>query len=1363
VRQLTVVLKAGDPGAAMFQMRDTVETLVKFATLVIASDILQKGSSKEIKATQLHLFDGRLSLGGWTRNLNQFAKISADNPIRFSSAKFASQLKNAKIRSSIEQFVSIRNHHIGHGAFPPEPSDAVDVVQAAMIPTDSEGGVLRLFGHLGDVEWPLFSVESGSERIALRGAGSISMPFRHRDHRTTTNYAPLSPAWVQFGEETPSDLAPLISARRCSDCGHSGIFLFDSLVDAKTAKADFIDYTEGLKMRASDPGIAAHLNRAAVSAFEESIKSLDGGLSSRPAMAMLEAEAIKNRYVSPVYLRRPLFERIESSEKSITWLQAPAHVGKTVFSQGIALSERGKGDSLPVGLKDMAVASISIKREWRSELSLIRVRLIDTLMEALEINPDVREKLPTLGASLDNPSKQLSRLLEVALSLSGKGTSRRLLVVIDGLDELNPTTEGLRLLDFLPTVAELPSGIHLLLTSRRPGDPDCPAWIDHELESRLFDVSIHRIDPSDNDYLKVLRAYSNKVLDKRRLNESEFKDVLAKSDGLFLYFGFIIDQIAEQQFQVDALGDLPSARDLYSNFALNLKHRIGAKRLAEEAELAFYGLAAEEVAEDWLSGKGLKSSPWRGVPLDELARLNDRDEPGGGIDSLFLYAIGRLKSVIGVDRGGAGTSRYRLWLKGVGELLGDRADTRDRLRQQHESAAIRLLDDGVVSTRVISHVVCSSNRSLMQRAAREKELMLCLLAVSDDLDAQMFYPAAIGAVDLALEFLDSLGTRSDFETRYMKNEMLAKGHLKRGVSKSEAFGERAGKADYTTAIRLWEKCRRWNSKGKGSWSEDPEIGLMKAYMCRAIVHEDASRMKEATKDYNTAIALGEASRRKLMRRKTWLPEHTYALAKAYNNRGYMASGSRHKADLGFCRKAISTLGAITRNRRLSNVDRKNVENLHANALLTYANAVSESKDDRRALPIFDRTIEAFESLRRSYRRRPAEWPLEYRVDYAKAYANRAMALNNLEKFESEIADRTKCIDALEEFMRSLRSKGQTYAAKHSEALYEAYVCRSLARLQCEFGRGAIDDSRRAVALEGEVTNAETTGFIENRLKIALGLHARAERARSQKFKTASTDDEAAAEMILNLPGMVEGNELDPEHAEKLAQVYVDGALHGFISEQSVDLAFVRKILGHSPNRGDKRSFILWQSLATAYFNRASDAEDSGNLSRAFEDYGVAISTLETARAEFVEAGWGVKDECSLMNCLVNRGTNLFRRGDFAGAKNDYGRAVVAGEEIRSMFLAKKQRWPAILKNDLVRAKLNFAEAHCKAIGNVVEVITHYSEATTLRRGLRARVGKFEWNTLSEWPDLQAAVRAHRRMGLPRKNQARDAKLNQSLG
>jgi hypothetical protein len=71
-RALAEVLDAGDPGGALLQLRDTVETLIKFCALVFACDLIANGSPADTQEARIALC--RQLLGTWWAARRDLAK-----------------------------------------------------------------------------------------------------------------------------------------------------------------------------------------------------------------------------------------------------------------------------------------------------------------------------------------------------------------------------------------------------------------------------------------------------------------------------------------------------------------------------------------------------------------------------------------------------------------------------------------------------------------------------------------------------------------------------------------------------------------------------------------------------------------------------------------------------------------------------------------------------------------------------------------------------------------------------------------------------------------------------------------------------------------------------------------------------------------------------------------------------------------------------------------------------------------------------------------------------------------------------------------------------------------------------------------
>jgi hypothetical protein len=68
-QRLRELLEQGQIVAAVFQLKDLAEVLIKFPALVMARDLIEHGDPEAARAVRLSLFDGPLSMGHWVNHL----------------------------------------------------------------------------------------------------------------------------------------------------------------------------------------------------------------------------------------------------------------------------------------------------------------------------------------------------------------------------------------------------------------------------------------------------------------------------------------------------------------------------------------------------------------------------------------------------------------------------------------------------------------------------------------------------------------------------------------------------------------------------------------------------------------------------------------------------------------------------------------------------------------------------------------------------------------------------------------------------------------------------------------------------------------------------------------------------------------------------------------------------------------------------------------------------------------------------------------------------------------------------------------------------------------------------------------------
>lgn len=227
-----------------------------------------------------------------------------------------------------------------------------------------------------------------------------------------------------------------------------------------------------------------------------------------------------------------------------------------LFGEGLSEETAARQRALLAGAV-VEVAPVFLKREYRFDLTGFASALENRVRSTLRSDTRLTVQLPREG---DRAAMQAGfvRVLHDALTASGINRGDRLIVVVDGLDELHDAEGGSSALDYIPAAADLPDNVTLLLTSRPP--EDCPPWMCARLaEGFAPGHEVHRVGVDDPGYLDLLRFYVGRhsgVAQDEPEFEEVFQTILDRSGSLFLFVSFLCDLIREGATTDDA-GPVP--------------------------------------------------------------------------------------------------------------------------------------------------------------------------------------------------------------------------------------------------------------------------------------------------------------------------------------------------------------------------------------------------------------------------------------------------------------------------------------------------------------------------------------------------------------------------------------------------------------------------------------------------------------------------------------------------------------------------------------------------------------------------------------------------------------------------------------
>ena len=912
--------------------------LIKLPAAILARAAEEQDPDGPIAAAvHQRLYGGMTAMGTWRDllrdDLAKPLRAAAGEPSAPPALRLAALIRDAKgkptpFARALDDQVALRNHE-SHGAWRRDQGEIVATLRH------------WLLGDLPKDQWQRIGMDKHAKPIPLKDGLdfavarspwngltlAVAMPdgtvqpltgaasIQHHHDQGPDGDDPVAPVLLQGPDGQTLDLSPHLAARVCALCGGRDLFFFNGH-QRRANRFDLLDYQLGHRMRRwwhQVPDLDRYARQRPLPPLPEG-DSAPLGLGRASTLALFDSLAFEARYLSPHWLRGRLREHIAGHDRGILWLQAPGHVGKSLFVRGLL----GDIDDTPL-LPDQTprVAAVFIRREYSYGPARLLPLLEAELKRTLDLADDNETRLPRIDEkAADKPAALAAGLAAYRKLARQHGTlDGPLLICLDGLDELRPPDADGSLLDFIPGPEALPEHTYLLLTSRPFDAEGCPPWV-RERGQRLLDDGLapDLADAHDPGYRALLRAYFDRELAdagrrlrhqaqvagasaddaKRAANQrldALYQALLDKSDGLFLYLAFLIDRIRDQTIPADpaAIQALPGRAGLFHAYLDDLKGDLGPKH-ADLALTLVLTLAAAEQAHAWLIARPEwppePDQAWHGLGMEVLHQLT---HPGVA-EAELLYVLLRLRPVLGTWRAGSGRdAHYRLGVRGLTEALAGHPELGPRLLATHR----RLADEA------LALVAGTPGQASGEATADRPE------GASPSLDA----PVRRVLLRHALAHATRGGDEAQADAVAGNRSLI-------GLINAEAEASRRA-MDLTEAIAGFSCCLlhalRMSATGETLWRND----LASAYSNRGVAKQAASGHGPAAAlaDYDAAIAIGEALRRLLEPKGRWEVELRNDLAMAYVNRGnakQAASGHGPAAALADYDAAIDIREALRR-------------------------------------------------------------------------------------------------------------------------------------------------------------------------------------------------------------------------------------------------------------------------------------------------------------------------------------------------------------------------------------------------------------------------------------------------------------------
>jgi tetratricopeptide (TPR) repeat protein len=983
--------------AASTQLRDVAELLLKLPVVVMLRDADRLGLPvTEIKGRML---GSPPNFGNWCRWADELARMIRRDGRAWTDtvAGIFRDEKNrmtafAKLYSGREGLVNWRNRELGHGALRKDLAALAAELAKRVIGLNEQ---LALVAN--EQPWRDLKLHIEGSRFPLIGHGSIQ---RHHDRSAGPHAATTASVICEYSDASQRlDLGPYLAARICRKCEQQDVFFFNGRsVDTSPPEVQYLDYLMGhslLEAQANDARWADEASHAKGTTAPGSVGDnwIDNAVSK-----LLDGTNFEREYVPPTYIADEVRNYLARHDRGVVWLRAPAHTGKTVFSDKAAdLFEKEPGD--------LFVATFKIKREYRWGLAAFS-RFVRTTFFA-----DNGDNLPLPWESPGRRSLAecfvagTYELLDRARDLNTRDA--RVVLIFDGMDELpepgsDDTADAtLGIADLIPKADMLPHGVFLLLTSRPTAKGETPRWVARKLTAALRGQENCRTIDIDRDtpgYRRLLQQVFDKSLvrhaeKKRRPKRPDelFVTVGNRADWTFLHFSHLVRLLRDGVIAADTLTHMKEHGDqLFMAYLRQLEAIIGSKEFDRVRELLLVLAACEEahVQTARIVPPFFFDADWKGVSLDELTGLLHELSPGTGklgprVPLRVLFLLKNVEDILRSYRGDDEYSRHRIGLKGmVAAMRADRepGGWADQLDATHH----RLVREAI-----------AAEKAFFEQADNEVD--------SPSHESYLHYNGWAHA--RALINLGSPGRRAE-AAKTLKAYKLPVDLL---IDVAIAFDTEwlSGVANETLSIVIDHVNWRLETR-LSDWRSAEVDSLAAAYCNRAVIRATYFDFDGADDDYARATAITERAISATGHRVPW--ELRYGMAITLLDRGALQAqcGERAKAKLAF-EKAVPMFKTLRKT--AESAWKPDVDDRLAIAMMNRGLMRSEEGNLAGAREDYDQSITILNALRKH---RNSRWDPEVCGSLALVLTKRGTLLEESDEIAGASRDYGKAITLLEE-------------------------------------------------------------------------------------------------------------------------------------------------------------------------------------------------------------------------------------------------------------------------------------------------------------------------------------------------------------
>lgn len=522
-RQIKEFLENKKAHAALFKIKDIIETVLKFYILAVCAWAKQNHFKKFEKQLLPHITTPNLSLGSWLALGNQMVSyFQKRREEKVPDVLFDGLLKVISFYRT-HNFINWRNEKIAHGA---------------LINDDSEDFQIDVKRKITEIKqlFDILSSSLSSMELTITQVSSVN--------ETDANMESDNPVLLLtcLSNKISFILNPFMSV------DNQDIFFFDNQKSEKHSQLQC--YVSGKRKTRNIPYFS-ELSRLLQESPIDREESINSDYRSLAQDTALDSIGIDSDFVEPLYLTAWLQEAILQNPKGIIALGMERGMGKSIYTERInSLRKNPVVISNDVDVRTYHITRSQIMGKSDFERTIETQWITDYQGNIWIDSPRIRDFYAAQKKISTAFADYLNQCLRYSQKRRGKS---KILMVIDGLDEINDQT----IWDYFPDRDDLADGVYILLTYRTENAKSISSVISEQIALLSPDVTL-LIDSKAEEYTSFLAEYINRMIPQSRLR-SQLVNV---SDGTMFSLSLIC-KLLKYGWEINAHIDIETIISYY--------------------------------------------------------------------------------------------------------------------------------------------------------------------------------------------------------------------------------------------------------------------------------------------------------------------------------------------------------------------------------------------------------------------------------------------------------------------------------------------------------------------------------------------------------------------------------------------------------------------------------------------------------------------------------------------------------------------------------------------------------------------------------------------------------------------------------